>query len=109
MKIFKEDFPEDASIKQCSYDVESLFTNIPLDDTIDKLCSEIFKDKDVYIFEGVHFSKEDLKLGLELCAKDQLFLFNGEVWKQIDGNSMGSPLGSSPCQLLCLLFRTVLY
>ena len=93
LKIFKEDLPEDASIKQCSYDVESLFTNIPLDDTIDKLCSEIFKDKDVYIFEGVHFSKEDLKLGLELCAKDQLFLFNGEVWKQIDGNSMGSPLG----------------
>ena len=39
------------------------------------------------------FSKDTLKEALVLCAKDQLFLFNNEIWKQVDGNSMGSPLG----------------
>ena len=30
----------------CVIDVESLFTNIPLDDTIDKLVSKIWKNND---------------------------------------------------------------
>ena len=90
---FRNNLPQDAEITCVSYDVESLFTNIPLDDTIDKLVSKIFKNDDTYKFKDVIFTKETLKEGLILCAKDQLFLFNNEVWLQIDGNSMGSPLG----------------
>ena len=30
---------------------------------------------------------------LELCVTQTLFIFNGQVYKQIDGVSMGSPLG----------------
>ena len=95
LKVFKENLPVGASIKQCSYDVESLFTNIPLDRTIEKLVEKIFNeiDRETYNFDGVVFNKESLTRALELCAKDQLFLFNGDIWKQIDGNSMGSPLG----------------
>ena len=93
LKEFKEDLPDSASLKFCSYDVQSLFTNIPLDDTIDKLITEIFRVSDTYEFEGVMFTRDNLKEALELCAKDQLFLFKGEIWKQVDGNSMGSPLG----------------
>ena len=93
LKEFKEDLPEGASLRFCSYDVQSLFTNIPLDDTIEKLVDEVFKVSNIYEFEGVVFSKDTLKEALVLCAKDQLFLFNNEIWKQVDGNSMGSPLG----------------
>ena len=50
-------------------------------------------DRETYNFDGVMFNKESLTRALELCAKDQLFLFNGDIWKQINGNSMGSPLG----------------
>merc|ERR1712101_38587 len=39
-----------------------------------------------------------------LCAKDQLFLFNGEIWKQIDGNSMGGPKGE-PIELPSICFH----
>ena len=42
---------------------------------------------------------------MELCATDQLFLFNGEVWKQIDGNSMGSPLGPPLANLYVSYFE----
>ena len=76
-----------------SYDVESFFTNVPLDDAIDKLLDKIFMSTDTLLFEDVYFTKENLRTALNLCSKDQLFLFNEEIYEQIDGNSMGSPLG----------------
>ena len=76
-----------------SFDVESLFTNVPLDDAIEKLLDKIFMSTDALLFEDVNFTKESLRTALNLCSKDQLFLFNEEIYEQIDGNSMGSPLG----------------
>ena len=35
LKEFKEDLPEGASLRFCSYDVQSLFENIPLDDAME--------------------------------------------------------------------------
>ena len=35
--------------------------------------SEIFRVSDTYEFEGVMFTRDNLKEYLELCAKDQLF------------------------------------
>ena len=90
---FRSDLPPNTEITEVSYDVESLFTNIPLDDTIDKLVSKIFKNSSIYKYKNVIFTKDTLKEALCLCAKDQLFLFNNEIWLQTDGNSMGSPLG----------------
>ena len=75
-------FPQSASLRFCSYDDQSLFTNIPFNDTIEKIVEEVFKVSNIYEFEGVVFSKDTLKEALELCAKDQLFLFSNEIWKQ---------------------------
>ena len=47
-KLFLNYLPQDAEITCVSYDVESLFTNIQLDDTIDKRVSKIFKNDDTY-------------------------------------------------------------
>ena len=90
---FRESLPTESVITEVSYDVESLFTNIPLDDTIEKLVNKIFREVDAYKFKDVVFTPETLKQASILCAKDQLFLFNDEIWLQTDGNSMGSPLG----------------
>ena len=79
--------------------VELLFTNIPLERTIEKLVANLFNEigRRTYNFDGVVFNKESLTKALEFCGKDQLFLFNGELWKQIDGNSIGSLLlGPAP-------------
>ncbi len=72
-----------------SLDVESLFTNIPLEETINLVANELFG--------GHHdchgFSLRDISNALDLCAKHIMFLFGGHYYQQLDGVAMGSPLG----------------
>ena len=72
-----------------SFDVESLFTNVPLDYTINLILERIYQDKELDIL----IPEPDLKRLLELCTKDNIFLFNDLLYQQIDGVAMGSPLG----------------
>ena len=74
-----------------SLDVDSLFTNIPLDESIDICVNQLFKNTDTV--EG--FTKSELKQLLCLATKESYFIFNGLLCKQIDGVAMGSPLGPS--------------
>ena len=39
------------------------------------------------------FTKSEMKKLLTLCTKNLHFLFNNEIYIQIDGVAMGSPLG----------------
>jgi hypothetical protein len=73
-----------------SFDVESLFTNIPLDETIDIILNELFPTPNTY-FNGC--DKNTFKRLLQLSVCDTHFVFNEDLYKQIDGVSMGSPLG----------------
>ena len=74
-----------------SLEVDSLFTNIPLDEAIDICINQLFENTDTV--EG--FKKSELKQLLCLATKESYFIFNGFIYKQIDGVSMGSPLGTS--------------
>ena len=70
-----------------SFDVASLFTNIPLKESIDLAVS--------YITEGnakLKFSKAELLKMFSIATSQTHFLFNGKVFDQIDGVAMGSPL-----------------
>ncbi|KAK4472212.1 hypothetical protein MN116_000516 [Schistosoma mekongi] len=85
------DYLCDIDIKEktmCSFDVNSLFTNVPLKKTIDILCDYILTS---------HFSLPipvaTLKDLLLLCTDKVQFTFEGEYFRQIDGVAMGSPLG----------------
>ena len=72
-----------------SLDVESLFTNIPLDETIENSINDLFSNNDT-----VHdFIKEDLKEFLKLASYESFFTFDNEYYSQLDGVAMGSPLG----------------
>ena len=72
-----------------SFDVESLFTNIPIDETIDIICDSLFeKAKKVK-----NFTKPQLHKLLNFAVKDSPFLFDQKLYKQVDGVAMGSPLG----------------
>ena len=72
-----------------SFDIDSLFTNIPLDETIDIVAKKLFKNKKKV--KGL--SKKDFITLLNLTVKSSFFIFNDEYYKQLDGVSMGSPLG----------------
>ena len=55
-----------------SLDVDSLFTNIPLEETIEICTNELFKESETV--EG--FNKSEFKELLSLTTKDSHFIFN---------------------------------
>ena len=74
-----------------SFDVKSLFTNIPLRETIDICVDGLFSDTDL----SGNFTKVHMKKLLSLAVHDCHFIFNGIMYKQIEGAAMGSPLSAS--------------
>lgn len=73
-----------------SFDVQSLFTNIPIEETIQIILDQLFDTADATV---LHLNKGEFKTLLELAVKDSHFIFDGRIYKQIDGVAMGSPLG----------------
>ena len=70
-----------------SLDVDSLFTNIPLEESTEICTNELFKESET--IEGL--SKTEFKELLSLATKDSHFTFDGTLYKQIDGVTMGPP------------------
>ena len=74
----------------CSFDIKSLFTNIPLDETIDICLKELFQnDNSLYL----NFNKKQFNSLLQLATKNNIFMFNNVLYEQVDGVAMGSPCG----------------
>ena len=70
-----------------SYGVESLFTNLPIDKTIDYICKQIYDKKLTPMCSKAIFVKL-LKKVITEC----IFSANGRLYKQTDGAAMGGPL-----------------
>ena len=73
-----------------SFDVVSLFTNVPLEKTIDIIIKKVYKEKRI----KTKIKADKLRALLYLCTKEGHFTFNDEIYVQVDGVMMGSPLGS---------------
>ncbi len=80
---------QNPDLYMASFDVDSLFTNIPLDETIEICVKKLFGRK--HKFQG--FSRSEFRSLLQYAVKDNLILFNGKYYIQVDGVAMGSPLG----------------
>ena len=72
-----------------SFDIQSLFTNIPLDETIN-ICDDLVFHKTKKV-KGI--LKRHFKQLLTLSVKSSCSLFNAVYYKQVDGVAIGSPLG----------------
>ncbi|VDP90695.1 unnamed protein product [Echinostoma caproni] len=70
-----------------SLDVTSLFTNVPIGETIDHLCT--YNESNEI---DVGLPIDDLKEFLLFCTHDVQFKFNEEIYRQKDVVAMGSPL-----------------
>ena len=78
----------DVNCIMASLDVESLFINIPLDETIENCINDLFSNN-----ATVHnFIKEDLKKLLKFASSESFFTFDSEYYSQLDGVAIGSPL-----------------
>ena len=73
-----------------TFDVQSLFTNVPLAETINICMDRLYRCDGI---EPPELPEHVLKQLIELCVKDNVFVFNGKVYSQIDGVAMGNRLG----------------
>jgi len=110
-KVSEINFEENDFI--ISIDVESLFTNVPIDETIKIIKDAFFKEKTEKIQKTKkNMGTKNMRLGdsqyegnlnglpwehfeflLRNCLQESIFTFNNKLYKQIDGVSMGSRLG----------------
>ena len=72
-----------------SFDVESLFTNISVQETIDVCVQKLFEDKS-YI-DGL--SRDVFREMLTVTMAESFILFDNKYYRQHDGVAMVSPLG----------------
>ena len=70
-----------------SFDVSSLFTNIPLTETVN-IAIQLLLDNE----QSLGMSREELQILFEFATAKSHFLFNEEIYDQVDGVAMGSPL-----------------
>ena len=77
--------------KKClvSYNVTTLFTNIPLQETIDIAINLIFNHN-----LNLNITRKELKKLFLFATSKTHFIFNSKFYNQIDGVAMGSPC---PC------------
>ena len=71
-----------------SYDVTSLFTNIPLQETIDIAINLLFNHN-----PNLNITRKELKKLFLFAISQTHYILNSKFYNQIDGVAIGSPLG----------------
>ena len=87
--IIKTSNLDPSSVFLCSFDISSLFTNVPLAETI-QICADA-----LYSLEHppAPFPRQIFVELMEMATSSVEFSFNDIMHRQIDGVAMGSPLG----------------
>ena len=80
--------------------VGSLFTNISLEETVNICTNTLFENMEKV--EGL--SKIESKEFLSLATKESYFI-NGQLYKQVNGVAMGSPLGPTLANAFLVYFE----
>ena len=86
---------QDNNLYVTSFDIESLFTNIPLDETINICVNNVFDSKK----RVKRLLVKDINQLLTLSVKSSCFVFNNVYYKQVDGVAMGPRLGPTLANL----------
>ena len=100
----KDIVEQDISLIMGSLDGDLLFTNIPLDETINICTNALYSKQD--IIQSI--SKEEFRNVLSLATKQFYFTFNEILYKQMHGVTMSSPVGpTSGNTLFCFFLRKI--
>ena len=79
--------PEDLLV---SFDVTSLFTQVPIDEALEVVRARLTKDPT--LMDRTCIPVPQLVELIELCLRSTYFQFQNNFFEQIDGTPMGSPL-----------------
>ena len=93
----------DTNLIMASFDVKSLFINIPLTETIG-LCFENLYRNQTHIG---NLSKSSFHRLLEITIDESFFIFDQKYYKQCDGVAMGSPLGPTLANFCMCHFENI--
>ena len=85
---FKQ-FPSNEKQVMVSFEVVSLFTNVPLTETINLIADYVYAETN----DSIPPFTQDIFIKLMNLATKGLFLYKEVLYQQIDGVTMGSPLG----------------
>lgn len=92
--FWKEIIDLNSNCPLASLDVESLFINIPSEETIDNMINDLLLTTD----KVQNFAKDKLK---QLFAAYESFFYDNNYYQQIAGVPIGSPMGLT---LACAFF-----
>ena len=92
---------QDSEFFMGSLDIDSLFTNIPPEETIDISANTLFENTETV----ESLSKIEFKELLSLATKESYFIFNGKLYRQVDGVAIGSPLGPTMANAFLVHFE----
>ncbi|XP_064458887.1 uncharacterized protein LOC135369161 [Ornithodoros turicata] len=81
-----------------SFDVISLFTNVPIDVALSVVRTKLRADVDLE--DRTDLSVEDILELLKLCLGQTFFQFKNRFFKQTDGCPMGSPISTTIANLV---------
>ena len=100
---YEELVHQDSKLFMGSLDADSLFTSIPIEETIDICTNLLYNNED--IIEGTN--KSEFKNLLLQATKKSYFIFN-ILYKQKDGMVLGSPLGPTPANVFLSFYEVKL-
>ena len=86
-----------------SYDVENLFSNVPLHETINICLNKLFPTDQSYV---LGMPRKYFKTLLELSVLNSFFMFNSKLYKQLEGLGMGLPLGPTFANIFMCFHET---
>ena len=73
----------------CSFGISSLFINVPLDETIGICADALYQGH----LDCLPFSEDTFRELMLIATRGVEFSFSNQMYKQLDGVAMGSPLG----------------
>ena len=96
--IRKQKVPDSYHI--VPFDFTSIFTNVPLDETIEIILRRVYIDQEI----NTNIPKKEMKELLLLCTKSVQFIFNDEIYIQ----AIGSPLGPVLANIFMVELKKIL-
>ena len=73
-----------------SYDVESLFTSVPIQAALNIPKKKLEEDRDLDLRTSM--TVQHISWLLEFCLRSNYFLFQGNFYQQLEGTAMGSSI-----------------
>ena len=87
-----------------SFDVESLYTNIPITDALLVIIDLLNNDNTLY--DRTNLLPDQILELLEFLLRTTFFIFNGEFHQQTDGVAMGGPASSIVAEIYMIFIET---